>query len=43
MKVKNGFYLCTKDEHLENHPDFSPNVPAGIDVAEAGVVHMASG
>lgn len=43
MSVKKGFYHFTKDEHLENRPDFSPNIPAGIHVAEAGVVHMASG
>lgn len=31
QKNKNHF---TKDEHLENHPGFSPNVPAGINTAE---------
>lgn len=43
MRVKKGFYRFTKDDHLENHPDFSPNVAAVIYIAEAGVVHMASG
>lgn len=32
---KNHF---TKDEHLENHPDFSPHVPAGINIAGAGQI-----
>lgn len=43
MSVKKGFYHFLKNEHLENHPEFSTNIPAGIHVAEAGVVHMASG
>lgn len=40
MRVKKDFYHFRKDEHFENHPDFSSNVSAGIHVAEAGVVHM---